>query len=412
MDDGCQYLRSLLAGEVEYIIDLEEGGRQHWHGCPECQEAVPDAIAQLDNVEQQLLRDTASNIERIYHQYQSDVSLAEVERIEEWQQRLKHTSSLPLLLKLQRPGETPPPSPDKLYRLKVLSCLAKAGAAVSGELQVLNDNWGLDWFRPSDPDCEYGSRTCPRMFAMLPQNVPVFIFQSALASDLIQLFEGGFRTDDAGTIHNLVRNAAPELLKSFLAAEAAPVPAGSVSTEISQPTGNNWEHIEQKLDEYCQRTEQDLDNAVDSLKACQMEMMRFLAPVVERTIQREQKHLSQEEMTTPPTASEEPGLAPREEPSADLATIRHLLIRILDFLEGPGPKDAEHNNQSVGGRLNRLRDAEKIPRIVATLMRAILDFRNAVEYDQYKLSAEESATVMATWRTIVSWAKKQGWSET
>src|SRR5689334_17247311 len=104
MDYSCEWLQSALTGEVEYLRDLEEA-RQHWRECLECQETVPDAIAQLDSIEQHLVRNASSNIERIYHQYQSDVALAECAKIEEWQRR----SSRPATLR--RLGETEPSSP-------------------------------------------------------------------------------------------------------------------------------------------------------------------------------------------------------------------------------------------------------------------------------------------------------------
>jgi len=39
------------------------------------------------------------------------------------------------------------------------------------------------------------------------------------------------------------------------------------ATEISQEASSKWEQIEHKFDGYCERTEQDLENAVDSSEA-------------------------------------------------------------------------------------------------------------------------------------------------
>ena len=42
------------------------------------------------------------------------------------------------------------------------------------------------------------------------------------------------------------------------------------------------------------------------------------------------------------------------------------------------------------------------------MIRTILEFRNAVEYQDYQLSEAEQIAVLAVWHAIVAWAHSNG----
>lgn len=91
---------------------------------------------------------------------------------------------------------------------------------------------------------------------------------------------------------------------------------------------------------------------------------------------------------------------------ADLAdAVRRRLLTLLDWVDGkPSSKDEKGQD-----RIARLTTGNKIPRLVASCMRFVLAFRNAVVYDHSKPSLLEVAAWRAAWGAVLEWARARNY---
>ena len=138
------------------------------------------------------------------------------------------------------------------------------GQSVQAQLQLMNDSWGLDYFHLLHKYSEYSSTKCGPFIASLPHDVQLFVFQSILALDGVEGLDSEMVRRTGSRLHALVVNAAPEFKKTFLGpyqSELAHEP------DIPGPDRDRLRMICDKLAEW--------DDAVDSLKAGQMETLRL-----------------------------------------------------------------------------------------------------------------------------------------
>lgn len=87
----------------------------------------------------------------------------------------------------------------------------------------------------------------------------------------------------------------------------------------------------------------------------------------------------------------------------DLARVRRRdLLRILNQLDGQKDKHI-----GPGRRVHCLVESKKVPRYVASLMRVILEVRNASEYDDLELSPAQEEAVRGAWIAILEWWERR-----
>lgn len=86
----------------------------------------------------------------------------------------------------------------------------------------------------------------------------------------------------------------------------------------------------------------------------------------------------------------------------DLARWRRQIIRLLNGLEG-------HPNQQEGlvARIRRLSRDGQVPREMAALLAMIVEMRNAVEYEEKRVSTSEGRSIQSAWEAIREWAEAQ-----
>jgi hypothetical protein len=157
---------------------------------------------------------------------------------------------------------------------KLLGLLADKGEILRQQLQIMNDNWGLDVFRVSfeHGECEYDSRLCGSFIASLSREVQVFIFQAILAADIVNLFgEDQCPANLSLPIYRTVQYAAQEFLNRYLAEQKQRLLDGRTS-ELRDDAGQPRPSI---LLEKIERLSTDLEDNFDSLKAGQMEGLRL-----------------------------------------------------------------------------------------------------------------------------------------
>jgi hypothetical protein len=88
--------------------------------------------------------------------------------------------------------------------------------------------------------------------------------------------------------------------------------------------------------------------------------------------------------------------------SDDLGRWRRQLLRVLDQLDG-----RRSPNSGAGARVARLREAGRVPRHIAAFMKAILEMRNAAEYEACEPSRAEGEAVRNAWTAVLDWSDKQ-----
>ncbi len=270
-EDPCRDLRDLLAGNLraEYFSDVE-AIRQHWRECEKCRASFPDGIAQLKGIEDYALSQIRRNIGRLHEQYSSEKRsiLFPPEQIE----------LEPLTVaKPQRAREvvlhsaSDEPSESQEPHMRVLILLANKGETLREQLQVINDNWGLDVFRVAlFDDGEYSSRVCGSLIASLTKDVQSFVFQAILAADVLNLFEGEFPPEFGRTMLRTVERAVPEFLRLYLDGQKKLSLLGQ--SILSAPHEQRLSVVSEKIE----RLAVDLEDVGDSLKAGQMEIFRQL----------------------------------------------------------------------------------------------------------------------------------------
>ena len=87
----------------------------------------------------------------------------------------------------------------------------------------------------------------------------------------------------------------------------------------------------------------------------------------------------------------------------DLSRWRRELLRLLDQLD-----NRKSPQLGPGARVSRLQEARLLPRTIAAWMRAILEMRNAAEYEGVNPSQAESDAVRKARTAVLHWAIQQG----
>lgn len=59
--------------------------------------------------------------------------------------------------------------------------------------------------------------------------------------------------------------------------------------------------------------------------------------------------------------------------------------------------------ETIAGTIQRLTNAKKIPRPIASMMRTITAARNEMEYDDRPMSQAEGVAVCASWAAVQDW---------
>ena len=244
MSEDCQYLRDFLSGnlEVEYFSDIDiEGLRKHWRECEECQAHLPDAISLIDSRAKAYLSRIVDNLRLLHRQFE----------YAEWQilhppvaDSLKPLNFSPEDLQPIKVGEdlrpikfdvegfrrrNQPDRPARQPHTELLKLLAEAANTTRGQLQFLNERWGLCYFCVARGDlCEYDSEICGPLISSLPQEVQLFVFRAMLASEILALFPEELPAESDSTIYRTVENATPEFLRKYLQEQEQTIRSKSV----------------------------------------------------------------------------------------------------------------------------------------------------------------------------------------
>jgi len=83
----------------------------------------------------------------------------------------------------------------------------------------------------------------------------------------------------------------------------------------------------------------------------------------------------------------------------DLSRWRRELLRVLDQLDG-----RQSPVLGPGARVSRLRESRQLPRNIAAWMKAILEVRNAAEYEALEPSRAEGEAVRKARTAVLDWA--------
>ncbi len=278
--DHCQWLRDLLGGEVVelYLCELSEL-REHWQECDRCRASLPETPSQLAYISTKVQANISHNLEHIYHQYRSDEHLAHNSYMGGSLNALTNTenylSKKQVLEFKATSGFQCEPAPIQRHHAQLLNLLARAGADIRHNLQVLNDSWGCDHFRVVSfaDDCEYNSNTCGPLIASLPRECQVFLFEALLAADHLDMLSDGLEPENACIIYRTLQQAAPGFLERYLTKEAENI-------QQKEPIAVA-DAVRKGLDKIAERIEQsarDMDDLGDSLKAAQNEIIRRIQP--------------------------------------------------------------------------------------------------------------------------------------
>jgi len=289
-EDLCQDLNYFLAGNLvpEYFSDIEEL-RQHWENCENCHTLLPDVNEQIKQFENLWLSKIQNNIARLYREHcaakEDLIKEASVRRAkvnEKWVQSHPQREDGTILFvpptqaEMQAVREAP--SEDQQVHSRFLVLLAEKGQDVREQLQIMNDNWGLDYFRLAlnDNSCQYDSRVCGALIMSLSTEVQYFAFQSIAAADILQLFDGQCPPKFGCALYLTVERATPEFLRLYLD-EQEPSPIGQ---GLTSSVGESEPRRDSILFEKIARLSADLGDIGDSLKAGQMEVLSRNKPSI------------------------------------------------------------------------------------------------------------------------------------
>jgi hypothetical protein len=279
-EDSCRDLHDLLSGNLnaEYFSDID-ALRQHWLNCGTCQELLPNAVAELQIIEDYALSTIRKNIEQLHLEYRSKTaSMLFESKQTKFEPAVPITLSKPPTIEitldmLERGPESPSDSEQLYTRLLIL--LAEKGERARNQLQVINDNWGLDYFRviPDNDVGEYDSRVCGPLIVYLSTEIQVFLFQSILAADILnKLAEGEFPASLGFIVYRTVEHAAPELLKRYLDEQKHLV---LEQTDVLRPNELEREQ-DSGISSRIEKLASEMKSVGDSLKAVPIETFRLL----------------------------------------------------------------------------------------------------------------------------------------
>src|ERR1700683_3094997 len=191
-ENSCRDLHDVLSGNLNatYFSDIE-ALRQHWLNCDACQKLLPNAVEELQTIEDYAVSRIRKNIEQLHIEYRSKMSsMLSESKHAKFEPTVPITLSKPptieITLDVLKRGPESQSDSERLYT-RLLILLAEKGEGARDQLQVINDNWGLDYFRavPDDDVSEYDSRVCGPLIVSLSGEIQVFLFQSILAADIL-----------------------------------------------------------------------------------------------------------------------------------------------------------------------------------------------------------------------------------
>jgi len=273
-DFCCDWMHTLLSGTYgeTNLCDLDSA-RQHWLACHRCRVSLPEAENHLKFIELEVLRRIRANIEQLYHRHRSSEHNLLASRSGE--DLLTPSSTVNYidrqavvydLLEILGPeGESEDAVAEPDESTQRLRLLAEAGEAVQAQLQLMNDNWGLDYFHLLHEDTEYSSTRSGPFIASLPDDIQLFVFHSILALDSIEDCGPEAVALMGSRLYMLIVKAAPAFVKEFS------IHSSPVSNTAPEVLGADRD----RLQEICDNLEKHFEDVADSLKAGQMEMFRL-----------------------------------------------------------------------------------------------------------------------------------------
>jgi hypothetical protein len=176
-EGSCQDLQDLLSGnlEVEYYSDMETLV-QHWHKCGLCKESRPNAAIRIKKMQDAFAAQLHKNLVMLHFQYRSEeLNLVNAEATREPRYLEKQIQVGDETILWTEREERPE---SEALDMQVLLLLESKGVEVRDQLQLVNDSWGLDYFRLTDKDCEYDSQVCGPLVASLTEEEQFFVFSS------------------------------------------------------------------------------------------------------------------------------------------------------------------------------------------------------------------------------------------
>jgi hypothetical protein len=279
-EDSCRDLHDLLSGNLnaEYLSDIE-ALRQHWLDCDKCQKLLPNAAAQLEGIEDYALSRIRKNIEQLHIEYRSKMaSMLSESKQTKFEPTVPVTLSNPptyeITFDMLERGPESPSECEQLYT-RLLILLAEKGESVRNQLQVINDNWGLDEFRAvSDNDSnEYDSRFCGTLISSLAIELQVFLFQAVLVADIMnKLPRGEFPTTLGFVTYRTVEHAVPEIVRRYLDEQKRLSSDPSVSNTPNEAERERNSGMSDRIEKLAI----EVKTVGDSLKAVPEELFRAL----------------------------------------------------------------------------------------------------------------------------------------
>jgi hypothetical protein len=90
---------------------------------------------------------------------------------------------------------------------------------------------------------------------------------------------------------------------------------------------------------------------------------------------------------------------------AVLAEWRHRIVAAISRLDQTGNGSP---GETMAARIGRLLYTGVIPRLVASMMRTVMETRNVAEYESRPLSETERRVASQSWLAIQEWADNEG----
>ena len=218
--DPCQDLKDFLAGNLiaEYFSDIDTR-RQHWEDCKVCQMSFPDAKVQIQNAEANSLRQIRRHIEHLCREYTTARNKMLQPPPPKKPEAVRLTvPDIKAVKFVPTPRKEGPTEQQKLYE-SLLVLLSEKGEEIRELLQIMNDNFGLDYFRVvfanANDSSEYDSRFCGSLISSLSGDVQRFVFQSLLAADILRSLDIKLSPQSSCKLYKTVEFAAPEFVRAY-----------------------------------------------------------------------------------------------------------------------------------------------------------------------------------------------------
>ncbi len=308
MSEDCQDLRDFLSGNADYEFFSDiESLRAHWYECEECRTLVPDAISRIDSTEKAYLSCIRDNLQVLHRQFEHAESQVLHPPVNDPLKPLTftaedvHTKVIPFTAT----ANLGPSKPEQVLKL-----LADAGFEARGQLQGLNENWGLCSFCVAQGDCEYYSEVCGPLISSLHLDVQLFVFRAMLAAEILEYVGSPeeFPARFSSTIYRTIEIAAPEFLRKYLREQEAlihnmrsPSSPHEVLTESLKKLSERVEWIEDGVERLKNLGTEQIDLlksgkqgiSVDDDELCAMygqDLYRKLSPETQRLIRKAELH--------------------------------------------------------------------------------------------------------------------------